>query len=717
VGAVLRGEHRGTRGRRGPAGLRRPGRLLLVFLAAFAARGAYLHLADQPLLYTHQYTYFSNALRIAEHPSPLHYVWTSDEWRTWDGHWTIAPLYHLFAAAVLFLFGPALAPLRWLQCFTDALAAVGVAVLARQAGARHWMAAGLGYALWWAAIETPSWTMTENLHTPLFVWAFVLLAREREAPSPRRALLAGALCGLASLARSVSTGFLGLASLHRAWSAWRALPSPRPWRAALPGVLVLAGGLAVILPWTARNALVIGDAVLIESAAFENLWFANHFTDPVRYKRQEEWIHSRATPAEKRVAAAHFALRGWRRDPERIVAKAWTMFWHFVRPEGLHGYFLVERPAAGWYHVGTLLLDDVPLLLVIPLFLAFAVGGRASPARPYILIWAGYYVLMVTVVFHNEVRYRSALMPFAMAGAAAGFDALFDPERRRRARAGLAVGAVISAASAAPYLPYVVDTVRTVFHRGDVTAAAGAAPRSARPWQDEGRALHFAGRPAEALKAYWTGQRLATAGNPRTALVLPRLMAATGDTAGATEALEKLHRSSWQTDPWVVLEDAWRELPPPRTDVIELGGDDYGAVRGFFHPRGLDPAMTRHVLEWNRYDDGGEQPPPGLHRWSRGHAWLRLLPRSTAASYDLALVMGTPFPAPIAGSEVAVRVGKASPVVVQVGRELKTYTLRVPAPQPGEPLAVELTTRTWVIRGEPAGQGVRVDRLTVTPVP
>ena len=111
--------------------------------------------ADEPLLYSHQYTYFTNALRIAEHPHPLQYVLYSDEWRTWDQHWTIAPLYHLFAAAVFRLFGPHLLVLRLLQCVIDSGAAVAVAVLGRGVAGRRGAWAGAAYALYWPAIEMP----------------------------------------------------------------------------------------------------------------------------------------------------------------------------------------------------------------------------------------------------------------------------------------------------------------------------------------------------------------------------------------------------------------------------------------------------------------------------------------------------------------------------------------------------------------------------------
>jgi hypothetical protein len=46
---------------------------------------------------------------------------------------------------------------------------------------------------------------------------------------------------------------------------------------------------------------------------------------------------------------------------------------------------------------------------------------------------------------------------------------------------------------------------------------------------------------------------------------------------------------------------------------------------------------------------------------------------------------------------------------------VRPYTLRV-RPAPGEPIVVELVAPTWCRVGEPAEQGVRVDRMAVTPV-
>ena len=100
-----------------------------VFFLALALRLAFVFVFDQPLLFTHQYNYFTNALRIAQHAEPWHYVLYSDEWRAWDVHWTIAPLYFVFAGGVLRLSDGHLLPLQLAQCLLDACVAVLVALM------------------------------------------------------------------------------------------------------------------------------------------------------------------------------------------------------------------------------------------------------------------------------------------------------------------------------------------------------------------------------------------------------------------------------------------------------------------------------------------------------------------------------------------------------------------------------------------------------------
>jgi len=701
-------------------------RIAAVFGAALLARLLFLFAGDQPLLYTHQYTYFTNALRIAEHEQPLRYLVASDEWRTWDQHWTIAPLYFVLAAAVFDVFGAHLLPLQLLQCLLDALVAACVAALGERVAGRHGAWAGLAYALYWPAIELTSWTMTENAHTPLFVTALLALVREREQPSARRRFLAGLLLGFSALARAVSSAFVGLAALWRAW------PWPLRRGDVRAGSLVLAGGLLAILPWTARNVFVMGEKVLIEDAAFENIWWANNLEDRETYLKQEKVVHSQPTSDAKRSAALGFAIAGVRNHPERVPDKIATAFWHFLRPEGLQNLLRIERSLEPWRHVVTLLLDDLPMLLCVPPFAVFLIAARRSPTRGLIALWTAYYLFMVVIVFHNEVRYRSALMPLAFVGAAGGVATLLDAELRRRVRTLLA--ALLGLALVAGMLrPYVGPAYRALIaasrlrplqqavERSDrseadriAARAAEADLRSARPWNTYGRLLAWRGEGERALLAYRRAAEVASIANWAPRIALPRLLAETGDPREAAQTLRQLDRLSWNTDPWLMLELAWRELPPPNSDEILLARGDYGAVRGFLHPRGTDPGLSAPRLEWNKYERiGTELPPPGGHRWSRHRAWLRLVPATPAIAYDVTLEMGAPFPSTLRAPQVRVRVNDGPATVFTLTNEIRPYALRAPAPPAGSPLLVELDTPTWCIAGEPAEQGVRVDRMSV----
>jgi hypothetical protein len=696
--------------------------LVAIFVLASAIRLAFLFGADQPLQYTHQYMYYTNSLRIAEHEQALRYVLTSDEWRTWDQAWTIAPLYFVFLGGLFKLLGAHLVPLEMLQCLLGGATAAGVAALGRDLAGRAGLVAGVLYAFHGPSIEIASTTMTENLHTPLLVLGVYLLTRAAERPTRAGSFVAGMAVGFSALARSVSTGLLGMGALLLYLRHGR--------RGLAPAAFVVLGGAAVILPWTARNVFLAHDAVLIESAAFENLWYANTLVDRVRFDRQLQAIHETADPAERRRMALHFAMRGVRRDPAAFLAKIPTNFWHFLRPEGLHNLLTIERSQEVWRHWMSLLLDDAILLLALPPFLVFLLAARSSPTRTLIALWIGYYGFMLVVVFHNEIRYRSAFVPFLLPAAVAGWTTFRDQTRPRGRRwGGAAVGLWLFAAIVTPYVRpaaramQAMLALRPALQAADagrpdeaLTLAADAAvraPRSPRPWFTLGRRLAHAGHAEAALVAYEHGQPLAAPDNWSARMARPQLLRAAGRPE-ADAALVEARTTSWNNDPWLALETAWRELPAPRTDEIRVGEDDYGAVRGFLYPRGGDPTLAARRLEWNRYDwMGNVLPPDGSHRWSRHRAWLRLRPTMAAPRYVATVWMSVAFPSTLAKADVSVRsLGRVDRLTID--REIRPYEFTV-APDADGVVLLRLDAPTWCRSGEPAEQGVRVDRLTVRP--
>lgn len=689
---------------------------LWVFLLAVGLRLGFLLIAQEPPLFAHPYHYYRGAFLIVEHPRPWHFIFTSDEWRAWGGVWTLAPLYFLFMAGTLELFGPnSLLPVHVVQCVFDAITAVLVGGLGRALAGRYGAWAGVAYAFYWPAVELPSRLLTENVQTVLLVAAIVALARGAEQDAAGRSgrrwsIAGGLLLGVSALARAVGLAFLPFVALWRLIGTARRTEgrlAPRLRRGVLAAALVTLACLAPVAPWWARNVVVMGDPSPIESVSVYNVWANYAFVNEGRFAVQQMRINKEADPAGRRARAMQFAWQGLTRRPEAFPPKVWTNFKHFLRPEGLHTLLTLQQARSAWGHWAAVGLEDLLLLAALPPFLAFVLAGRPSPTRTIVLLWTGYYLLMVVVVFHNEIRYRSAVVPFLFAGAAGGLSLLGDPLARRRVRtvAGFAIGAALSAWVLNPYVgpalaegraQRVIAPAREAIAAGDLEAARArvlraeaTAPGSSRPWLAYGRWLAEARRPAEALDAFETAAR----GRPWLwvpKLVRPRLLEDAGRLAEVPAAVQQANGVAWAADPWLALEAAWREMPAPRTWQVQLGWDDHGAARDFLHPHG------------DRY------------RYTRGRATLRLVPPERAPAYDVTLDMGSPPPSPLAHPEVRVRVRGGAEATFTLAPESRAYRLRTPTPA-GDELVVEIESPTWNRSDSFADQGVRVERMTVAP--
>jgi 4-amino-4-deoxy-L-arabinose transferase-like glycosyltransferase len=496
--------------------LARPARMpwwAAVALLALGARLLFLFAADEPLLYSHPYNYFHGALAILEHPDPWRFIGTSDAWHLWLGPWTIAPLYYLFLAGVMAVFGPHLLAVQLVQIGLDVLAAVLTGGLGRRLAGPRGAWAGVAYAVNFHAIEQCTTTLTENLSNVLLLAGIVMLIADA-APRRRRWMAAagGLLLGLSSLARAVATAFVPLAGL------WRWLVG-RDRAALVRAAVICAAAAAAVVPWTIRNAIVTGDFIPVETNGIYNLYDDNTFVEGERRVRQEAVMRSQPTLAQQRDMAVRMALRGIARQPDAFVEKAWRNLLHLVRPDGLQLLLVVEEPMPAWRHAALFFLDDLIVLPAVVLFAVFLIAGRPSPERGLIAVWTGYYLLMVVVLFHNEIRYRSTLLPFALAGAAGGWALLARREGSPwRVRGALILGGGLAALVVAPYVGPAARALRSLpglramrqaVEKGDAASArrhldeaVRADPGSARPWLRYGRALARHGDPAGALDAY-----------------------------------------------------------------------------------------------------------------------------------------------------------------------------------------------------------------------
>jgi hypothetical protein len=679
-----------------------------VALLALAARLLFLFGAAEPILYSHPYNYFHGAQEIVEHGDPWRFVLTRDEWHRWLGPWTIAPLYYVFLAGLMAVFGQHLLPIQLVQIGIDVLTAVLTARLGREIAGPRGTWAGVVYAVNFHAFEQAPIPLTENIHTALLLGGIVLLvgeaSRTAEAPDASRRrgwgmLVAGGfLIGLSALARAVSTAFVPLAA---GWRWWQGRDRP----ALLRAVTMAAAAAGAVVPWTIRNAIVTGDFIPVETNGVYNFYDDNAFVEGPKRLRQEEAIGAQATLKERRDLAVQYGMQGIARNPGLFVEKAWRNLLHLVRPDGLQVLLVVEEPMPTWRHAALILLDDAIVLPTMVLFTVYLLAGRPTAAWGYVALWTAYYLLMIVGIFHNEIRYRSTLLPFALAGAAGGWQILAGGQGPRlRVRLALVSSLALVALVVAPYVVPAARAVRSLvplaamqsaLDRGDPAEAerrageaAEADPQAARPWLRYGRALARAGDAARALEAFGRAQdRKSHVWVPT--VVRPALLASLGRPEEAAAATEEANRFSYHVDAWLAQETAWTSLPPPLADKVLLGDGDYGAVRGFTLPR-----------------EAG--------RWTRGRAWVRLRPLTRAPDYDIALWMGTPPPSPHDFVEVTVHVSGAPPRRFTVGRELKPCLMRVPAP-PGGVVIARIDAPTWNRNREPAEQGVFIAQMTLSP--
>lgn len=113
-------------------------------------------------------------------------------------------------------------------------------------------------------------TLTENLAVPLTTLAVLFLCRARASGRARDAALAGAIIGLASLNRSIALVFIPLAS-----SLFFLAPGMIVTRTRV-AIIVVVSALIIIAPWTLRNAIEVGDLLLVDDLTPSAIYQGNN---------------------------------------------------------------------------------------------------------------------------------------------------------------------------------------------------------------------------------------------------------------------------------------------------------------------------------------------------------------------------------------------------------------------------------------------------------
>lgn len=398
--------------------------------------------------------------------------------------WTRPPIYLLFLAAHIRIFGPAnLVPIRISQTIlsvaTVALTMLWGARLAAAGRARRVaLIAGWAMAVCYSLATYAFLLLSETLFLFWLMLGLVLLTIWAQAARPTGKasiwlIAGGAALGLGALTRGLLVGCMpGLA----AWVWWQSardgtaslttnLRRLRAWRPLGQVLLFTAAVSAVILPWSVWNSRFYGNQglILIDTTGGYNALLgaqaAHQEIDPSPLcartaARCEEQIYETLKPiasqAQRQAVANRLAWQWILANPGGFVRK--TL--HELVDLLTINYGGAERLRSGHTegqipipHLLGLLLDDTLYLLAAPLALAGLVWRQARPGKGLAAIWIGYN-LVTGPLFFAINRFRVPLLPMLFVYAAC---ALAD--RRTTSRPRHWIGSAAAAALLVLLLP------------------------------------------------------------------------------------------------------------------------------------------------------------------------------------------------------------------------------------------------------------------------
>jgi len=341
-----------------------------------------------------------------------------------------APLYPLALAGLAELGATGADSQRLLGSITGAITVAAVGLLGRRlAGERVGLIAAALAALYPTLIAADGALMTESLYGMLAALALLAAYRVVDAPGAGRALVLGAIVGLAALSRGEGLFLLPLLLV----------PLLRRPGGAPAAAVVCLGFALVLAPWLTRNWITFDRPVLIATEAGETLAGAN--CDPVYYGSDVgKWevdcigVEAGPAPADFNEAAAfdeagregvRYALDHLDRVPVVVaarLARTWGLYSPFQVPEGR---------SATLTRIGA-----VAYFLLIPMALYGFVLLRRRRVPVWILTAPLITVTLTTVVAYGSVRFRhSAELPLVVLAAVA-LDELGRRVAKRSARDG-----------------------------------------------------------------------------------------------------------------------------------------------------------------------------------------------------------------------------------------------------------------------------------------
>jgi 4-amino-4-deoxy-L-arabinose transferase-like glycosyltransferase len=312
---------------------------------------------------------------------------------------------------------------RLLGVITGAAAIVAVGLLGRRlASPRAGLIAASVAAVYPTLIAADGALMTESLYGALAAFSLLAAYRLVEAPGLGRAIVLGALVGLASLSRGEGLLLLPLLLVPLV---------RRPGGVRAAGAVLLAF-VVVLAPWTIRNYSVFDRPVLVATEGGETLAGANceqsYYGD-----RTGTWIYTcvdfnpLGNEAEELNAEGRKGIRYARHHLGRTpvvgalrVARTWGAWAPFATPEGRRGW-VMDLGVALYF-------------LLVPLAVYGFIVLRRRGIPVWILIAPVITVTATALLTYGSVRFRHSGELSIVVLAAVALDALLPTPDRRESR-------------------------------------------------------------------------------------------------------------------------------------------------------------------------------------------------------------------------------------------------------------------------------------------
>ena len=330
---------------------------------------------------------------------------------------TRPPLTPWLLAAVYLVTGPNWRAGQLAMVFLGAAGCVMIALLGRKLfGDPVGLVAGTLSAVYPFFVFVSSMPLTENLAVVLYVAVVILILNFLERQRMVDALGAGVVLGLAALNKPTILAAVPLLG------GWLLLTSRGGPRTAFPLTLVLlAGTLATLLPWTVRNYLVLGAVFPVTTQAGAALYMANGFHADFPISRLEDgatgWYDRPGSgidveglsPVEADRIRSAAAWRFIREHPAKFLEQSgrkmrvfWGAYPHFLHRASwrvvallsLAGVYLTRR---SWHRLMPVYLLIAQTALVHALFTALP-RYRMS-IEPFLLVFAAYALVWLAARF------------------------------------------------------------------------------------------------------------------------------------------------------------------------------------------------------------------------------------------------------------------------------------------------------------------------------